>query len=73
MVICSVMFVTAASKPVTKSRSPPHQPYNTSLDNMISHSDGGENHKVCGKFTTEMIRLLAEVHCIFAQVSDMLD
>jgi hypothetical protein len=51
---------------LTKSRSP----YSTSLDSMISHSDSREDHEVCGKFTTEMIRLLAEVHCIFAQVSN---
>lgn len=71
MVICSVMFTAAGSKPVPKSRSPHHQLYNTSFDNMISHSDIGEDHiEACGKFTTEMIGLLAEVHCIFAQVSD---
>lgn len=70
VVVCSVM-VLAASKPLTVSRSPHHRPPNTSLGNMISRSDIiGEDHEVCGKFTTEMIRLLVEVHCIFAQVSD---
>lgn len=71
MVICCI---TAASKPVAKSRSSHLLPYNTSLDNMISHSDSGQDHEFqCDKFTTEMLRLLAEVHCIFAEVSDMYD
>lgn len=73
-IIVVICYVTVASKPVTKSRSPHHLPYNTSLDNMVSHSDSGQDHEFhCGKFTTEMIRLLAEIHCIYAEVSDIYD